>query len=160
MENIYEELGKWISILYRQFQVYINNELKDLNITSSEYIFLIKLYENKELNQEELSSMYYIDKALTARSLKNLEKKGYIQRLKDENDKRAYKICVTQKAVLIKSRIYEALESWDKTICANVSDNTIKEVAKVLKEMSLRALEKPNYEKGSNLKGGETGENK
>jgi DNA-binding MarR family transcriptional regulator len=75
MENIYEEFGRWISILYRQFQIYINNALKDLDITSSEYIFLIKLYENEELSQEELSSIYYVDKAATARSLKRLEKK-------------------------------------------------------------------------------------
>jgi DNA-binding MarR family transcriptional regulator len=144
MENIYEELGKWISILYRQFQVYINNELKDLNITSSEYIFLIKLYENKELNQEELSSMYYIDKALTARSLKSLEGKGYIERFKDEDDKRAYKVCVTQKALLIKERIDEALKSWDKIISINISNDKIKEVSELLKDMSLKALTKPN----------------
>ncbi|MGF7058519.1 MarR family winged helix-turn-helix transcriptional regulator [Brassicibacter mesophilus] len=144
MENIYEELGKWISILYRQFQVYINNQLKDLNITSSEYIFLIKLYENKELNQEELSSMYYIDKALTARSLKSLEGKGYIERFKDEDDKRSYKVCVTQKALLIKERIDEALKSWDKIISIDISNDKIKEVSELLKDMSLKALAKPN----------------
>ncbi|SKC87030.1 MarR family winged helix-turn-helix transcriptional regulator [Maledivibacter halophilus] len=147
MENIYEELGKWISLIYRQFQIYINNELKDLNITSSEYIFLIKLYENKELNQEKLSSMYYIDKALTARSLKKLERKGYIKRYKDEDDKRAYRICVTNKALSIKSRIDGALNSWDKIISVNISNDEIKEVSRVLKDMSLRALEKSNDKK-------------
>ena len=142
MENVYEELGRWISILYRRFQVYINNELKDLDITSSEYIYLIKLYENGELNQEELSSIYYIDKAATARSLKRLEKKGYIKRFKDKDDKRSYKICVTEKALLVKKRIYKTLESWDKIISINISTDELKDISLALKEMSLRALEK------------------
>lgn len=63
MKNVYEEFGRWISILYRQFQIFINDELKDLNITSGEYIYLIKLYENEELTQEDLAEIYYIDKA-------------------------------------------------------------------------------------------------
>ncbi len=144
MENIYEEFGRWISILYRQFQIYINNALKDLDITSSEYIFLIKLYENEELSQEELSSIYYVDKAATARSLKRLEKKGYIYRLRDPNDKRAYKICVTPKALSVKMRIYEALESWDQKISVNIDDEKLREISKILKVMSLRALECSN----------------
>jgi len=79
MKNIYEEFGRWISILYRQFQIFINNELKDLNITSGEYIYLIKLYENKELTQEDLAEIYFIDKAAITRSIRSLEDKGYIK---------------------------------------------------------------------------------
>ncbi|WP_425448811.1 MarR family winged helix-turn-helix transcriptional regulator [Dethiothermospora halolimnae] len=144
MENVYEELGRWISILYRRFQVYINNELKDLDITSSEYIFLIKLYENGELNQEELSSIYYIDKGATARSLKRLEKKGYIKRFKDKHDKRSYKLALTEKALLVKTRIYKTLESWDKTISVDITTEELKKISSTLKKMSLRALEETN----------------
>ena len=108
-------------------------------MTSPHYV--IKLYENGELNQEELSSIYYIDKAATARSLKRLEKKGYIKRLKDKDDKRSYKLYVTQKALLAKPRIYNALESWDKTISINMTTDELKEISLGLKEMSLRALE-------------------
>lgn len=35
-----KEMRKDISILYRQFQIYINNNTKDLGIGASEYIFL------------------------------------------------------------------------------------------------------------------------
>ena len=85
MKNVYEEFGRWISVLYRQFQIFINNELKDLDITSAEYIYLIKLYENKELTQEDLAEIYYIDKAAITRSMRSLEDKGYIIRIKNSN---------------------------------------------------------------------------
>ncbi|MEW9095224.1 MAG: MarR family transcriptional regulator [Clostridiaceae bacterium] len=140
MKNIYEEFGRWISILYRQFQIFINNELKDLNITSGEYIYLIKLYENKELTQEDLAEIYYIDKAAITRSVKSLEDKGYIKRVKNESDKRSYKIQVTEKALMVKYRIYNALKSWDDLISSDVNDGELKMVSDILKNMSVKAL--------------------
>lgn len=140
MNNMYEEFGRWISILYRQFQIYINNELKDLGITSAEYIYLIKLYENKELTQENLAEIYYIDKAAITRSIKSLEDKGYIMRIKNERDKRSYRIQVTEKALKTKHRIYDALKSWDDLISLDVSDEELKMVSHIIRTMSLKAL--------------------
>lgn len=118
MKNIYEAFGRWISILYRQFQIFINNELKDLNITSGEYIYLIKRYENKELTQEDLAEIYCIDRAAIAMSIRSLENKGYIKRIKNQRDKRYYRIQVTPKALKVKHRIYNVLKSWDDS-CEN-----------------------------------------
>ncbi|SHI48852.1 DNA-binding transcriptional regulator, MarR family [Clostridium amylolyticum] len=140
MKNIYEEFGRWISILYRQFQIFINNELKDLNITSGEYIYLIKLYENKELTQEELAEIYYIDKAAITRSIRSLEDKGYIKRIKNQRDKRSYRIQVTDQALKVKHRIYNALKSWDDLISSDVNDDELKMLSNVLKNMSLKSL--------------------
>ena len=139
---MYEEFGRWISILYRQFQVFINNELKDLDITSGEYIYLIKLYENKELTQEDLAGIYYIDKAAITRSIRRLEDKGYIKRIKNQRDKRSYRIQVTEKALKVKHRIYGALESWDDLISSDVNDDELKMLSNILKDMSLKSLDR------------------
>ncbi|QIB68697.1 MarR family transcriptional regulator [Aminipila butyrica] len=149
MKNIYEEFGRWISILYRQFQIFINNELKDLDITSGEYIYLIKLYENEELTQEDLAEIYYIDKAAIARSIRSLENKGYIKRIINQRDKRSYRIQVTEKALNIEHRIYKALKSWDDLISLDVDDEELKKVSHVLKGMSAKALNK--VDEGDNI---------
>lgn len=39
MNKKYREMRKCVSVLYRQFQIYINNNTKDLGIGASEYIF-------------------------------------------------------------------------------------------------------------------------
>ena len=64
-----KEMRKCISVLYRQFQAYINNNTKDLGIGASEYIFLIEMYENNNMSQEELSRSLIVDKAATARAI-------------------------------------------------------------------------------------------
>ena len=142
VKNVYEEFGRWISVLYRQFQIFINNELKDLNITSGEYIYLIKLYENGELTQEDLAKIYYIDKAAITRSMRSLEDKGYIKRIKNQSDKRSYRIQVTEKALKVKHRIYNALKSWDELISLDVNDDELKMLSNILKNMSIKALDK------------------
>ncbi|ABW18336.1 transcriptional regulator, TrmB [Alkaliphilus oremlandii OhILAs] len=140
MNNIYEEFGRWVSILYRQFQIFINKELKDLEITSGEYIYLIKLYENKELTQEDLAEIYYIDKAAITRSLRSLEDKGYIKRIKNPRDKRYYSIQVTEKALKVKDRIYNALKTWDDLISLDVNAEEFKMISTILENMSMKAL--------------------
>ena len=140
MNNIYEEFGRWVSILYRQFQIFINKELKDLEITSGECIYLIKLYENKELTQEDLAEIYYIDKAAITRSLRSLEDKGYIKRIKNPRDKRYYSIQVTEKALKVKDRIYNALKTWDDLISLDVNAEEFKMISTILENMSMKAL--------------------
>ena len=91
-----ESIGKWISLLYRQSQVYIGRELKPLNLTPSEYIYLIHLgARTGETNQKQLSDLIVIDGALTTRAMKSLERKGFIQRTRSMADQRSIMIRLT-----------------------------------------------------------------
>ena len=81
MNKKYREMRKCVSVLYRQFQIYINNNTKDLGIGASEYIFLMEMYEKVNVSQEELSKSLIVDKAATARAIKSLEEKEYIFRI-------------------------------------------------------------------------------
>ena len=90
-----KSVGKWISFLHRQFQVYINHEMKPYNINSSEYIYLAELGKDEGVNQSYFTESLSIDPALTTRVMKTLEEKGFITRTKDEHDKRAVLIRIT-----------------------------------------------------------------
>lgn len=144
MENQYEPVGKWISVLYRQFQVYINKELKDSELNSAQFIFLINLYRQDGVNQEELATKLFIDKGAAARAIKQLESNGYIERQVNPEDKRAYKIYITEKAKQIKPRIQEILNEWNETLIGNLSQEEEEVLLKALKQMSARALQKNN----------------
>ncbi len=48
-------------------------------------------------SQDELSAMLYVDRSNAGRALQRLEHQGYILRRKDESDKRANLIVITQK---------------------------------------------------------------
>lgn len=142
MDKTYEDMRIYISALYRQFQIYINNNTKDLQISASEYIFLMEMYKNDNMSQEQLSKNLIIDKAATARAIKSLEEKEYIIRKKDDNDKRTNRIKLTKKGIEIKDRLSNLLEEWNNEITSDIDKNLLNTVIDTINKMSIKAIEK------------------
>lgn len=144
MDKTYEDMRIYISVLYRQFQIYINNNTKDLQISASEYIFLMEMYKNDNMSQEQLSKNLIIDKSATARVIKSLEEKEYIIRKKDDNDKRTNRIKLTKKGIEIKDRLSNLLEEWNNEITSDIDKNLLNTVIDTINKMSIKAIEKNN----------------
>lgn len=144
MDKTYEDMRIYISVLYRQFQIYINNNTKDLQISASEYIFLMEMYKNDNMSQEQLSKYLIIDKSATARAIKSLEEKEYIIRKKDDNDKRTNRIKLTKKGIEIKDRLSNLLEEWNNEITSDIDKNLLNTVIDTINKMSIKAIEKNN----------------
>ena len=144
MDKTYEDMRIYISVLYRQFQIYINNNTKDLQISASEYIFLMEMYKNDNISQEQLSKNLIIDKSATARAIKSLEEKEYIIRKKDDNDKRTNRIKLTKKGIEIKDRLSNLLEEWNNEITSDIDKNLLNTVIDTINKMSIKAIEKNN----------------
>ncbi|MEW9122735.1 MAG: MarR family winged helix-turn-helix transcriptional regulator [Thermotaleaceae bacterium] len=128
-------IGRFVSILYRQSQVYFNHALKEFDITSAEYALLLYLYKKDEISQEDLSAYLYIDKAAIARAVKSLEQKGYVTRYKDEADKRFNRVCLSDKAKGLENEIKEKVWSWSEFLTEDLDEETVDEVLSVLKKM-------------------------
>ena len=144
MDKTYEDMRIYISVLYRQFQIYINNNTKDLQISASEYIFLMEMYKNDNMSQEQLSKNLIIDKSATARAIKSLEEKEYIIRKKDDNDKRTNRIKLTKKGIEIKDRLSNLHEEWNNEITSDIDKNLLNTVIDTINKMSIKAIEKNN----------------
>ena len=95
-------VGKYISIIHRTGSSFLSKEFSKFNIGSGQYMYLIHLYKNDGLSQEELTEILNIDKGTTAKSIKKLETEGFVMRVKDKNDKRINRVYLTPKALEIK----------------------------------------------------------
>ena len=133
-------IGKWISIIHRQSQIYLNNELRQYDINSSEYIYLVNLASNEGVNQKYLSDMLCVDEALTTRVIRNLEKKKYVVREKDSNDKRAYKIKLTEKGKKIQPIIVDKLKYWTEILSTGMSKEQVDYIIDNLVSMANNAI--------------------
>lgn len=132
-------INRWISILYRYGQSHISKQLESYNIGSGQYIFLLTLYRQDGISQEEISDHLKIDKATTAKAIKRLEKEGYVKRDIDLEDKRAYRVFLTQKAHDIKSLIYNVLKNWSSVLSAGLSEIEKNTVLDLLSRMAENA---------------------
>ncbi|WZL73524.1 MarR family transcriptional regulator [Clostridiaceae bacterium 35-E11] len=134
-------IGKWISIIYRYGQSYIEKRLQPYNIGSGQYIFLLILLRKDGISQEALSNNLNIDKGTTARAIQKLEKEGYVVRRVDTNDRRAYKIYVTDKAQQIKPILYKVLSEWTKILGTDLTEEETTIVLSILKRMAKNAAQ-------------------
>lgn len=141
MKCKYNNVGKWISVLHRQFIVYVNHAVKDLNMNSSEFMYLMNLYENEGISQEELSQILMIDKAATARAIKNLIEHGYVTKVRSDVDKRAYCLHLTDKAHSIQEEVKEVMYKWNCMLSCDLEDVCLDHVISGLKQMSENVLE-------------------
>lgn len=125
-------IGKNISILYRQFNLFMNRELANEDITATELMYLGSLYGKDGITQDDLVREYCIDKAATARTLHGLEKKGLITRKQGTTDKRAKVIYLTEKAADYRNLTYEIQNKWIYEINAELSDEQLNHFVEVL----------------------------
>lgn len=135
MNCLNKPIGKYISILYRYQQCFMGKELKKYSLGTGQYIFLLTLFKKDGISQEEISKTSYIDKGTTARAIAKLEKEGYVLRKKDEEDKRANRIYLTEKALEFKSVLFEILRKWIDILSADLSKEEEEMAIKLLEQM-------------------------
>ena len=128
-------IGKYISHMYRKGNSFISKEISKFGIGSGQIMFLIELYKNDGISQEELSEILNIDKATTCRAIKKLEKEELLIKVKDENDKRAYKLYLTEKSKSIEDNIKNALNEWEKHISKELSQEEVNILINMLKKI-------------------------
>lgn len=135
-----QNFARFVGVLNRQSQAYINIAFKKMDISYSECIFLTNLYDNEGINQEELSSLLFIDKAITAKSIKSLEKKEFLSRKISDKDKRAKKIYLTDKGRNYKEQVFSLLNNWLNSIMNGMNEEDKNIFFKGLKCMSKNAV--------------------
>lgn len=140
MSNDENSIGKWISILNRHSHAYITKHLKEYNIGSGQYVFIVTLYKNNGISQDKLSELLNIDKGTTAKAIKKLEEEGYVRREVDPDDRRAYKLYATEKALAIEPVICEVLKDANKILSIGFTDEDKAITRKLLEKMSENAV--------------------
>ena len=83
----------------------------------SNIITLLNMKKNKILRLEEIAKELLVeDIDRFNEAIKKLEEEGYVRREKDNLDKRANKVFLTEKGMDIKEDIYKILSQWESII--------------------------------------------
>ena len=118
-----------VSLIYRKQTAYLNDKLKDVNLSSGLYPLLINVYKHKGISQEELASKLHVNESTITRNLDKLEKKGLITKTPE---KRKKIINVTQEGGEIAQKVMDYDEKWDETIKKNLTQKEFQDFQKLL----------------------------
>lgn len=134
-------LGKWISLLYRYGQIYINKELAPYGIGKGQFLFLMVLFKNDGFLQDELAQYLKIDKGTTARAISKLEKNGYVQRVPNPKDLRSNYIYLTRRAEDIKPVICSIINKWTNILSSGMTAEEKEKAFELLTRMAQNATD-------------------
>ena len=132
------------AIIKRSYIRYIDNKITDINISSGEAPFLLVLNENDKITQKELSDSLRTSEGLTTRVLKNLEKKEYITREIDQNNKRRKIITITSNGKKTAQILKKYQKEWESQIFGSITDEELKSFKSILKNSLIKTIEVEN----------------
>ena len=125
---------------FRMGLSYATRQLKDIDISSGLVYFIVELSQVEWLNMSDLSSAVGVDNAYATRSVEKLSALGYVNKVQDEQDRRAFRISLTASGRQIAERVNETLKQWVEIITAGVSPEEIATVNRVFDQFYQNAL--------------------
>lgn len=104
--------------------------LEPLDLTYTQYIVMLVLWEEKKCNVTELGKKLYLDSGTLTPLLKKLESKGYIKRSRKESDERCLSVSLTYDGEKLQHKAASVPKSM--TSCVNLSLDEAKQLYSTL----------------------------
>ncbi|MCR4999763.1 MAG: MarR family transcriptional regulator [Lachnospiraceae bacterium] len=113
--------------------------LDALDLTYTQYITMMVLWEKKEMNVKEIGKNLYLDSGTLTPLLKKLESKGYIKRHRSKEDERNLIISITPEGEALREEALGVPSEMRKCIC--IGEDKTKQLYELL-YMLLEEFEK------------------
>ena len=130
----YDYIISLCSSIKKDYTKSINSILKDLNVTLSDFAFLNILYHENNLTQDDLAKKVQYNNATVTRSLKRLEKRGFIKRKQNINDKREKIVQLTPFGREVTHDVIHKLEEYDSYTLRDFNEEEIENCKTFLKK--------------------------
>jgi len=120
-------------LLKREMNGALNNN--KINVTPEQWAILNRLSENSGLSQKEVAKRTFKDNANITRILDKLEKKGLIKRLMDKNDRRVWKIHITEEGKKVRDKVEPLAEEILKKATEGIDPKDVQTFNSAAKKM-------------------------
>ena len=107
--------------------------LDEIDLTYTQYIAMMVLWEEKEINVKDLGGRLYLDSGTLTPVLKRLEQKGLISRQRDDNDERVLIASITQEGEALKEKAVEI--PYKMAGCVKLDARDAKELYEILHKL-------------------------
>jgi len=96
MHKLNRNVGFMTNRVSNKLKRYVGIELEEYGITAEQWVIAYTVYQPKQLNQKELAEELDKDPVTVARMIDILVRKGFVNREKSKDDKRAYVVTLTE----------------------------------------------------------------
>ncbi len=115
--------------IVRKYKPYLD----ELDLTYTQYITLMVLWENGGMSVKDLGKELFLDSGTLTPLLKTLEKKGLITRIRSKEDERSLIVSPTQKGMDLRERAISVPAKMGA--CINIEPNEALELYRILHKL-------------------------
>ena len=96
--------------------------LEEIDLTYTQYITMMVLWEHHEMNVKELGKYLYLDSGTLTPVLKKLEQKGFISRKRNVQDERVLNVAVTEEGMNLREKAIEIPAKLGESVTLDEED--------------------------------------
>ncbi len=132
-KDIQDSIGRLLKVTNQIFETYINNSLKEINLTSSQIGILVflcyKRKNNIDVNQIDIQKKFKLSNPTVSGILDRLEEKKFIKRI---NNGRSNKIIITDDGMNLLDSGYDKVKMIEEKIIYALSNKEKSELVRLL----------------------------
>jgi len=133
-----KQVGVLLNLVHNDFKKYLTSVFKTggYNLTPEQFLLMDALWDNGIQSQQTLADTMFKDKNSIVKLIDGLEKRGYVKRVTDKNDRRQNLIKLTNHGVLLKEDVTRLAVDAVNTIVKGIDIENINVFIKVLEAMT------------------------
>jgi DNA-binding MarR family transcriptional regulator len=101
-------------------------------ITTRQYTVLARLWEEDGLSLTEIAHRLYIDPTALSRTVHRMEQAGLVSRVKDDADRRSYRLFLTDRASELREIVQPPIQEAEARSLRGLSDAEVRELKRLL----------------------------
>ncbi len=132
-----KEVAVYINILNSLIIKYFGDELNKntINMTPEQYLVMDILWDEGTLSQQAIADIIQKDKNSVTKFIDSLERKGFVFRAVDKEDRRINNIVLSKDGIMLKDTTTEVAINMMNQVVKNIDDNELAVFVKVLQQM-------------------------
>ncbi|MBN1856424.1 MAG: winged helix DNA-binding protein [Dehalococcoidia bacterium] len=118
-------LDRWFFIIHRCRHAFMRVRLGGRDVEPRLLPFLYHIQRVDGLRQEDLSLEMGLDKTTVAHAVKRLVGLGYVSRMIDPEDRRCYRLSLTENGISLYNKLGEVFRDWNKGLFSGFTEEEL-----------------------------------
>ena len=132
MYDIEKSIGFLLAKAYQRGWATLREEIEQFDLTPPQFALLSFLWQQDGLTQVELSERGQIDRSTTGGLIDRLERNGLLERRQHPQDRRAYKIHLTERGKAMENILTACADRSLERFTSGLNENETNELRRML----------------------------
>ena len=133
--RIDKSVGFLLAKAYQRACVIFKEEFEGYDLTPQQFGLLRFLWQEDGITQAELSAKSHIDRTTTGGLIDRLEKEGLLARCSHPEDRRAYRICLTEKGRALQPKLTPLAATVEQKFTAKLDQQEVETLKYLLEKI-------------------------